>query len=251
MIRENPAGPTVERRERPLCFHSALENASADHGRCISAKLKTMCSSSSSSVVGGKLSRCPQRHLADHDPFALVVVEHTPNASQELMRARMLVGADDVEMSELVRSVRQPLVLSDQMDDIGAKAVDTTIEPETEDAVHRLDDLCLGPVEVGLLGEEEVEIPLPRCGVPCPRRPTERRPPVVRRLVAQTISPDVPVAPRRITRRPRLEKPRMDGARVVGHPIEENPEPAPVCLDEQTIERLGGRRRPDRRPYGR
>ena len=57
------------------------------------------------------------------------------------------------------------------------------------------DDLGVAPVEVGLLGQEGVQVPLLGGVVPRPRgAAAERRRPVVRRMLRRAVAPDVPVA---------------------------------------------------------
>ena len=68
------------------------------------------------------------------------------------------------------RVVGQAGVLADAVDDVDAEPVDAPVEPEPQDAVHGLDHLGVGPVEVGLLGEEQVEVPLLGVLVPGPGR---------------------------------------------------------------------------------
>ena len=152
------------------------------------------------------------------------------------MRAAVLVGAHDVEVRDLLGLVRKRRVLPDQVDDVGAKAVDAPVEPEAQHVVHRRDDLRVAPVQVGLLGEEQMEVPL-RCRlVPGPGGPAERRTPVVRRLIAASIAPDIPGPSCRASRRARLAEPGMLRARVVRHPIEHDAQPSPMGRSEEAIE---------------
>ena len=72
-------------------------------------------------------------------------------------------------------------------------SVDAAAHPESKDAVHGLDHAGFGPVEVRLLGQEQVEVPLAGALVPCPRPAAERGPPVVRRPAAAAVAPEVPV----------------------------------------------------------
>ena len=93
-----------------------------------------------------------------------------------------------------------------QVHDVDAEAVDAAVEPEAQHVVHGLDDLRVVPVEVGLLGQEGVQVPLPGGLVPGPRADRRRRPPAscwadaVRRAVA----PAVPVALGESSRRARV-----------------------------------------------
>ena len=87
------------------------------------------------------------------------------------------------------RVVGQVGVLRQAVDGVEAEPVGALVEPEPDDVLHRLDDRGIPPVEVGLLGEERVQVPAAGGGVPRPRRPAERRPPVVR----PGVGPDVAV----------------------------------------------------------
>ena len=60
----------------------------------------------------------------------------------------------------LLRVVRESRVLADQVDDVHAEAVDASVEPEPQHVVHRLLDLGVRPVQVGLLGQEAVQVVL-------------------------------------------------------------------------------------------
>src|SRR5205807_5170204 len=69
-----------------------------------------------------------------------------------------------------------------------AESVDASIEPEAQDRVELGPNLVVRPVEVGLLGREQVEIPLTGravgLGDPRPRRPAEHALPVVGSSIA-------------------------------------------------------------------
>jgi hypothetical protein len=54
--------------------------------------------------------------------------------------------------------VSQIGILAERMGDVDAKAVNPPVEPEAEHVVHRLRDLWVIPVEVGLLGKERVQV---------------------------------------------------------------------------------------------
>ena len=64
----------------------------------------------------------------------------------------------------------------------------------------------------------------------------ERRLPVVGRGVGVAVAPDVPVAVRRVDRRTRLDEPRVSVARVVRHPVEDDPDVASVGFGDEEVE---------------
>ena len=160
-------------------------HASASHGTASDSKSKTRCSSSLSPRYGAISSVFGEVDLADHHPVAGVLVEHGADAAQQLVRAVVVVCADDVEVAADdvgLRDVGQRGVLADEVHDVGAEAVDPAVEPEAQHVVHGRDDLGVVPVEVGLLGQEQVQVPLLGRLVPASTRAAaEGRQPVVGR----------------------------------------------------------------------
>ena len=118
------------------------------------------------------------------------------------------------------------------MGDVDAKAVDAAPQPKPENVAKFGLNLGIGPVEVGLGGVEEVEVPggvaFPRrpgrvlpVAYPCPRSSAEDRAPVVGRR------PE-PVALALGRARSGLEglpEPDVAVARVVGHDVEDYAQP--------------------------
>jgi hypothetical protein len=130
--------------------------------------------------------------------------------------------------------------------DVDPEAVDAAPQPEAQDVVHRRLDLWLVPVEVGLLGQERVQVPLARDLVARPRGPliAEVRDPPVRRLVAA--APDVPRPPRVVAARARLLKPRMAVGGVVGDVVQQDAQAEVVRRGD---ERVGVLERAEQRVY--
>ena len=93
------------------------------------------------------------------------LLEHRADAPQPGMdRGPVLV----VTAARLV--LAQLRVLADAVDDVDPKAVDAAGQPEAQHVVHRRLDLGLVPVEVGLLGQERVQLPLAAAPVERPGR---------------------------------------------------------------------------------
>jgi hypothetical protein len=121
--------------------------------------------------------------------------------------------------------------------DVDAKARDPAVEPEAQDVVERCADLLVPPVQVGLLGQEVVQVHLPGGLVELPGRAAEHAAPVVRRLAAGAwVAPDVPVAPRRLARGAGLGEPSVLVAGVVGDEVEQHLHPALARARDQRVE---------------
>ena len=123
-----------------------------------------------------------------------------PGIAAKLDYLRWL-GVDAVWISPFFRSPMADFGydISDYCD-VDPKPVCVAVEPESKHAVHGVNNLPATPVQIGLLRQEQVEIPLPGRLVEGPRRATERRPPVVRRRPVVAVTPVVPVAFRRAAR---------------------------------------------------
>src|SRR5207302_2581619 len=81
-----------------------------------------------------------------------------------------------------------------EIDGVDAKAVDAAVEPEARGVEQRILNRTIVDVEVGLLGQEIVQIILAATRVPGPRRAAEHRLPVIRRRTVRLgIGPNVPV----------------------------------------------------------
>ena len=111
--------------------------------------------------------------------------------------ARLEQGAD------VVPSVGQARHLGHRRGGINANAVNAAVEPEPDDRVEVVLNFCVGPVQVRLLGGEQVQVPLlwtaVRSGDAGPRRSTEGADPIVGRLVTvrpAAVSEQVAVASR-------------------------------------------------------
>ena len=190
--------------------------------------------------VGRDELRLGEVDLAHDHAVARVVVQHGADPAQERVCALVVVRAHDVEVAadDVGRGdVGQRGVLADEVHDVGAEAVDAAVQPEAQHVVHRLDDRGLVPVEVGLLGQEGVQVPLLGGRVPRPRgAAAEGRRPVVGRMLRRAVAPAVPVALGRFARRAALDEPRVLVGGVVGHPVQEDADVAGVGVGEQRVE---------------
>ena len=124
------------------------------------------------------------------------------------------------------RLVAQLGVLHHPVDRVDAEPVRAALEPEADDALHRLHHLRVAPVEVGLLRVERVQVPASAALVAGPRGPPEGRDPVVRRPVDRR--PDVPVR--------MLAEPGVLDRGVSRNEVEQHAEPAFVRGRDQLVE---------------
>ncbi len=95
---------------------------------------------------------------------ARILVEHLADLSVDVVHrivveARIVVAVgqqpDRVEVH-----VRQIFGLGHAVCDVDAEAVDPAVEPEPKGAFEIFEDLGVLPVQIGLLGGEDVQIPL-------------------------------------------------------------------------------------------
>ena len=88
-----------------------------------------------------------------------------------------------VEQVQVLAPVGQALLLDEAVGDVDAEAVHAAVEPEPQDRLELRADLGVLPVEVGLLGVEDVQVPLAVVDAG-PRGAAEHGVPVVGGLVA-------------------------------------------------------------------
>jgi hypothetical protein len=186
------------------------------------------------------------RPLADEDAGRLLRIRDRAPAAQDLPELR----AHEVPAGPLPvalhpprvpvlqgRVVAEKSVLDHDLGHVDAEAGHAACEPEAQGLVEGRPHLVVPPVEVRLLRQELAQVELAARLVPRPRRTAEEREPVVRRpAVGPGLGPDVPVTPGRASAAPRLQEPGVSVARVVGHEVEEDPDPAIVRRDHERVE---------------
>ena len=122
------------------------------------------------------------------------------------------------------------------MRDVDPKAVDAAVEPEAEDLVEAVLHGLVMPVEIGLLGREEVEVVVARLLVERPGRAAECGRPGVRRA-AVPAGPEhvaLPVGVRGVG--DRVPKPLVLVGRVVGNNVDRHLDPALVRVGDELVE---------------
>ena len=152
--------------------------------------------------VGEAIGVGPQ--LLESDVHARPVVEHARRDADQLRR-RVHVQ-----------------LLADGVHDVDPEPVDAPVAPEAQHVGHRRSDLGVVPVQVGLFGQEQVQVVLTgvRIEGPC-RVVAEGREPVGRRTASGgRVSPHVPVALGILTRRAGLGEPGVLIGAVPGHVVQ-------------------------------
>ena len=123
-----------------------------------------------------------------------------------------------------------PVALEEVGHGVEAEAVEAEVQPEAQDVEHRLADLGVVVVEVGLVGEEAVPVVGPGDVVPRPVRRLgvgEDDPRVL--VLVRRVGPHVPVALGRAGRRlARALEPLVLGGGVVHHEVGDDAQPALV-----------------------
>ena len=129
---------------------------------------------------------------------------------------------------------RCSVALEEIGDGVEAEAVETELEPEADDPEHRLHDLGVLVVEIGLVGVEAVPVVLLARRFPRPvgRLDVDEDDPGVGPSLVVVV-PDVPVGLGVVFRRPRLDEPGMLFAGVVHHQVGDDPDTAPVGVVEK------------------
>ncbi len=211
--------------------------ASADQSASSQAKLKAW-SSSSGRTKATVDSRRLGPGLGDGHPVGAGLVEDAvPGAVDvvdlglvphrlvlELARDHRVVGVDLAGRGALALGhdlVAQRLLLEEAVRHVDAEPVDPAVEPEAQDVLEHRRHLGVAPVEVGLAGVEEVEVPLAVLDLG-PRRTAEDRAPVVGGTVG-AVAEEVAGALRaaRPGRQRRLEPLVLVGG-VVGHQVDDD-----------------------------
>ncbi len=95
----------------------------------------------------------PRVRVGDGPPVAVDVVQLIP------------VGVGVLAGRRVLGHLRQLGVLDQQGRGVDPHSADAAIEPEAQDLLVLAEDVWMVPVEIRLLGGEQVEVPLPRCPV--------------------------------------------------------------------------------------
>ncbi len=194
----------------------------------------------------------PRQPLGPVDPglgdeHAVVVGVHdSPPLAVDLVHAVLVPHRGRVVAAQqllLGVPLGQALGLDQRVGDVDAEAGNAAVQPEAQDVVELLADLRVGPVEVGLLDVEQVQVPLAGRAVGLadagPGGAAEDAAPGVGWLVAvlaQTVAEQVPRALTAARRRgdSGLE-PRVLVGRVVRNQVDDDAQAEPAGLRQQGV----------------
>ena len=187
----------------------------------------------------GELVLVLERDLGDEGPLAVVPAGQLAPAPVETVQLRLLERRVPVGERRRVLGldhVVQVLRLEERLRDVDPEAVDAAVEPEAQDLLERLRHGVDVPVEVGLLGGEEVEVPLAARLVARPRRPAEDRRPAVRRAAVAAGTEDIARPIRMVGAREGVHEPRVLARGVVRDDVDEHLEAERVRVGEERVE---------------
>ena len=225
MVAEHPVRPRALRQHALVLLDQRRERARLPRGR---DQVHVRRHVHAGAVVAGEpLERHVQ--LADHHAAALGDrLRHRDHRREVVMvgavdRQQLVVLRLAGPVVRVRRVVAQLRVLQHLAQRVDAEAVDAAVEPEAQDAEHRLAQLGVAPVEVGLLAQVGVVVEAAALGVERPPRPAEHAEPVVRRLVGPAVVLRV------------LAEPRVLVRRVVRDEVEQQPQPALVRGGDQRV----------------
>ena len=143
--------------------------------------------------------------LQEHEVLGLALVVHVPLVGVRVGGGHRRVAAVGCAAR---RVAAQFAVVEVEVDDVEPVAVDAEVEPEAHRIQHRVLHRRVVEVQVGLAGQEVVQVVLAAPRVPLPGGAAEDRQPVVRRrAVVARVGPDVPVGLRVVAARAALDEP--------------------------------------------
>ena len=155
--------------------------------------------------------------LGQQHAVGVLLVDGRAHLLEELVRLREVLAVGAVALEEVGHGVQ-------------AEAVEAEVQPEAQDVEHRLADLGVVVVEVGLVGEEAVPVVGARDVVPRPVRRLgvgEDDPRVL--VLVRRVGPHVPVALARAGRRlAGALEPLVLAGGVVHHEVGDDAQPALV-----------------------
>ena len=156
-----------------------------------------------------------------------------------LRRVRIHVAVEMGEAHALRhgRIVAKLGVVEVEVHGVEPEAVDAPLQPEAHDVQHRVLNRRVVEVQVGLRGEEVVQVVLRAAGVPFPGRAAEDGVPVVgRRAVGLRVGPDIPVGLGVGPVRPALGEPGVPVGGVREHEVDQDAQASCMRRLDQGVE---------------
>ncbi len=183
--------------------------------------------------------------LGDADPLlaagvAVAVQQPAPGAVDGvhpvLVEERQHLGADQLGLGA-VADVRQAGRLDHAVGDIDPEAVHPEVEPEAHDGLELGVHLRVVPVQIGLLGGEEVQIPVAPVGTGPGRAAEDRLPVVGREFAALALAGAEDVA---LPGECGVLEPRVPVGGVVGDDVDDHPQAQVMGGADQVVGVLEG-----------
>ena len=137
-------------------------------------------------------------------------------------------------------SVRESFRLGNHVDDIHSEAVDPLVQPPPHHGIHIFAHLRIIPVQIRLLGRENVQIILLSVFVIGPGRTAEPGTPVVWRFSIPSIPPDIIIPVWIGLRGPAFYEPFMLIRRMIHHKIHDDFDAPLMAFLQQKIKILHG-----------
>ena len=185
-----------------------------------------------------------QVHLTNQDPLGKRI-DHRTQLTDHIVNLglMLIVDASQTVLRHLCRGpgwigwvIGEIGMLDQHPDHIDTEAINTAGEPEAHHIVDRSAYRRVAPVEIGLLGVEQMEVVLTRSLIKAPGRATKIAQPVIwRPPVSGRVTPDIPVAERTRARGACLHKPGVLIRGVVGYQVEDQPHAAGMQCAQQTV----------------
>jgi len=174
--------------------------------------------------------------VEDPPPFGVYVVHFVAVPERMIPVRERRVGQVPVDAERLERLGQ---VLGQAVRHVYAEPVDPAVGPEPQGGQEVIPDLAVRPVEVGLLGGEQVQVPLPVRDAG-PGRAAEHGGPVrrgLRAVWALSVAEDVPVPGLRSLRGgQRLTEPGVPVRGVIRHDVDDDLDPPSVQAGGHLVE---------------
>src|SRR5437764_6559819 len=157
-----------------------------------------------------------QIQFADEHALAVALGQY-PHLLHNAMHARLVydvvfsqagIGGITWLPQRIRRIITELLIFEKHLERVYAEAIDTPLQPEMQDFIHRLTDFGVAPVEIRLFHVVHVQVVLPGEFIELPGWPAKpAHPSIGGTTIGSRISPDVPVSFLVNPARPRLLEP--------------------------------------------